>query len=274
MPDDIKTMKLYSAVERINTELEAQGLGDDVPLTVAQLTPYDQLHYFGTDAVDEAIAACGIDADARVLDIGSGFGGPARYLADTTGAHVDAVELQADMNAAASSLTRRCGLDDRVTHRQGDILQTNLEPAAYQTAVSWLALYHIPNRATLFPRIGAALRPGGMLFVEDLYCRAPLSAEEDEMMRTMLFSNTLPTQSDYVSEVATGGFTEITFLDMTETWAGFTRDRRDAFRDGRDHYVARHGQATYEALDAFYDCIAGLLTTGHVGGVKLTARRG
>lgn len=269
----IKSMKLYTATERIQTELDAIGAGSDGPLTVAQLNAFDQLHYFGTDAVDEAISACGIGAGHRVLDIGSGFGGPARYLAQSTGARVDAVELQDDLNATAADLTRRCGLDGQVIHRAGDILSTELDPAGFDAAVSWLALYHIPDRAPLFPRLAAALRPGGCIYVEDLYTRAPLTAAEAEAMRTMLFSNTLPSRPDYEAELRAGGFDQIEFRDMTGPWAQFTADRLAAFRAGRDAYIARHGPKTFEALDAFYACIADLLAAGNVGGVRLTARR-
>ncbi|MGH6875385.1 MAG: SAM-dependent methyltransferase, partial [Aestuariivirgaceae bacterium] len=103
-------MKLYDQVERINNELAALGLGADAALNVEDLTAFDQYHYLGTSAVDQAIEALGIVATSRVLEIGSGIGGPARYVAQRTGAHVFALELQPDLHQTAESLTRRCGL--------------------------------------------------------------------------------------------------------------------------------------------------------------------
>ena len=47
-----------------------------------------------------------------ILEIGSGIGGPARYIANKTGATVIALELQPDQNKLASDLTRRCGLSE------------------------------------------------------------------------------------------------------------------------------------------------------------------
>ena len=273
MDDGIKSMKLYTAVERIHADLAALGYDRAAPLEAEMLSRLDQLHYFGTEAVDEAIEACALGPGSRVLDIGSGFGGPARHIAARTGARVKAVEIQPDMNATAEELTRRCALSHLVTHVEGDILATPLGGAAFDVAVSWLALYHIPGRRALFPRLSAALRPGGRLHIEDLYRRGALSEAEEEAMRVMLFSNTLATREDYLDELAVGGFGEVEFDDMTERWAGFTRDRLASFRAGRDAYVAIHGEATFASLEAFYDCIAGLLSGGRVGGVRIMAKR-
>ena len=98
----IKSMNLYSQVERIYNDLRALGIEDEAPLDVETLTPFDQYHYFGTDAVDEAISMAGITADSKVLDVGSGLGGPARYLAKATGCKVTALELQDDLNEVAA----------------------------------------------------------------------------------------------------------------------------------------------------------------------------
>ena len=156
---DIKSMKLYSHLERISNELVAAGLDPEGPLTVADLSAFDNLHYHGTDAVERAIVELGLSADSKVAEVGSGLGGPARYMAERSGCHVTALELQPDLNDLAQDLTRRCGLSDRVTHLCGDVLDGPLETGAFDAVVSWLALYHIADRQTLFPQIAAALKP-------------------------------------------------------------------------------------------------------------------
>ena len=59
----------------------------------------------------------------KALDIGSGIGGPARHLAATTGCHLMALELQEDLHKVASDLTKRCKLEDKVTHICGNFLR-------------------------------------------------------------------------------------------------------------------------------------------------------
>lgn len=270
--DDIKSMKLYDQVDRILRDLAAIGIGEHDALSVEQLAPYDHFHYFGTEAVAQAVPAAGIGVGSRVLDIGSGLGGPARYLAQATGCRVTAVELQPDMNATAAALTRRCGLAGRIEHVEGDILAAPLAPAGFDAAVSWLALYHIPNRAALWPRLKAALRPDGRAHVEDFYVRRPLSEAERAVLEGQFFANTLADRDGYLAELAAGGFEAIAFDDMTEAWAGFTAERAAAFRARREAYCAVHGPEMFEALDAFYAMAAELFAAGNLGGVRLTAR--
>ena len=67
------------------------------PLQLADLTALghlDQYHYLGTQACDHVIELLGIQADASVLDIGSGIGGPARYLSANTGCKVVGVVVR------------------------------------------------------------------------------------------------------------------------------------------------------------------------------------
>lgn len=80
-------MLLYRDVERVYNELSAAGLRDDDELAAADLAAFDQYHYHGTDAIDVAIEVLGINSDSRVLEIGSGIGGPARHIAAMTGAN-------------------------------------------------------------------------------------------------------------------------------------------------------------------------------------------
>ena len=115
-------MPLYVDLRRIYAELAAAGLGDQAALAPEQLFPFDQLHYHGTDAVRRAADLLGLSADSRVLEVGSGLGGPARYLAQTVGCQVTALDIQPEMQAIASELTTRCGLASRVAHVCGDAL--------------------------------------------------------------------------------------------------------------------------------------------------------
>ena len=112
---------------------------------VKDLSKFDQFHYHGTDAIDISIKKLDINEKCKILDIGTGNGGPARYIANKTGAKITAIELQSDQNQLANSLTKKCGLSNKVNHICGDILDYDFKSEKFDAVVSCLTLYHIPN---------------------------------------------------------------------------------------------------------------------------------
>ncbi|PON09993.1 SAM-dependent methyltransferase, partial [Candidatus Entotheonella serta] len=58
--------------------------------------------------------AAPITEATRMLDIGSGYGGPARYLAARFGCHVAALNLSEKENERARRLNREHGLEDAI----------------------------------------------------------------------------------------------------------------------------------------------------------------
>jgi protein-L-isoaspartate O-methyltransferase len=110
-----------------------------------QLFGLDQWHYGGTDAERSAVEHLRLQSSSRVLDVGSGLGGPARFLAFTVGCHVTALELQPELHEIGSDLTSRCGLSDLVTHICGDALTYPFADGAFDAVVSWLARASAPR---------------------------------------------------------------------------------------------------------------------------------
>ena len=71
--------------ERLKTALAALG-PEDQRLTPQHLGALDQFHIRGLAATADLAKLAGITADLLVLDVGSGIGGPARFLAATMAA--------------------------------------------------------------------------------------------------------------------------------------------------------------------------------------------
>ena len=111
--ENIKSMKLYNFIDRVFNELKELGKEKKGSLTINQLKTFDQLHYHGTEAIDYAIKKFKINKNSEILEIGSGIGGPSRYIAHKTGAKVSALELQEDHHKVGRMLTKRCGLEKK-----------------------------------------------------------------------------------------------------------------------------------------------------------------
>jgi cyclopropane fatty-acyl-phospholipid synthase-like methyltransferase len=266
----MKAMKLYDRVERIHNELALIDVDDAAPLTVEQLTPFDNYHYFGTEAVDEAIVALGLRPGMRVLDIGSGIGGPARYMAATSGARVTALEIQPDLDVLATDLTRRCGLDHLVEHRCGDILEGLGEH--YDAVVSFLCFLHIADRRRLFAACRGALAAGGAMYIEDYAERREPTVDEAALLEVKVQCPSLPSPARYEAQIRAAGFDDIHVEDVTSQWTAFTASRLEMFRALRERNISVHGLEIVEGLDDFYATVAGLFDSGVIAGLKILAR--
>ena len=125
--EKIKTMQLYTDIERIDNEIRARGIDDSTSeIDVHLLSQIDSMHYEGDDAIMAAIRLLNLSSSSKVLDIGSGLGGPARILAAEAKCSVLAMELQGDLHDKASELTARCKLNGLVTHSHADILHCDM----------------------------------------------------------------------------------------------------------------------------------------------------
>ena len=265
----IADMPLYTNLDRVARGLAALDIGPNDTIPPDKLFGLDQWHYHGTDAIRAAGERLKLGPESRVLDIGSGVGGPARFLALTFGCHVTAVELQADLNAIAVDLTRRSGLAGRVTHICGDALTCPLPEATFDAVVSWLAVLHIPDRPLLCARLARALRPRGQCYIEDLCVRAPFSPDDQRDVRNIVYGLSMSSIDGYVSDLRAAGLVDIVATDLSGDWAPYAIDRLAKWRANHDVYARVHGEGAYAAQEKFYSVIARLYQSGSLGGVRL-----
>jgi SAM-dependent methyltransferase len=139
---------------------------DDLPPDA--LTPAEEFHTFSRAGTVALAAAASITADDRVIDVGSGLGGPARYLAREHGCHVVGVDLTQELCDVATDLTRRVGLDDLVEIRQGDALALPVPDASFDVAWTQHVSMNIGDKAGFYAELRRVLRRGGRLAFFDL----------------------------------------------------------------------------------------------------------
>src|SRR5215510_10416885 len=102
--------------------------GKDIDhLTPDDLAPVDEFHGGQRPATVRLAELLGLSGGERVLDVGSGIGGPSRFLASRFGCHVIGIDLTAEFCQVAEMLTRLTGLTGQVTYRQGNALDLTLQ---------------------------------------------------------------------------------------------------------------------------------------------------
>ena len=153
--------------ERLKSALAVFG-PEEERLKPEQLATLDQFHTRGLAATAELANLAVITADMSVLDVGSGVGGPARFLAATYGCEVTGVDLSEPFVEAARYLTARTGLDDKVSFEAGSALALPFEDGSFDAALLQHVAMNIADRPLLYHEIRRVLKPGAKFATFDV----------------------------------------------------------------------------------------------------------
>ena len=149
----------------------AELADDDDRINWKDLAPLDEFHVRGLAATEELATGLQIPPGAKILDVGSGLGGPSRFLAATHGAHVTGIDLSPPFVEAATMLSERTGLADRTTFRVADALALPFDDSTFDYAWTQHVAMNIRDRARLYAEIFRVLKPGGLFAIYDVIRR-------------------------------------------------------------------------------------------------------
>lgn len=247
--------------------VDPAGLSEDV------LQHYDQDHYGGVEAVATLARLAAIDAGTRVLDVCSGMGGPARYLAHNFGCRVIGLDLSESRVRGARRLARMVGLARLVEFRAGNALASGLPDGAFDVVIGQEAWAHIPDKRRLIGECARLVRVGGRIAFTDILAGPALAAEVRERLRREMTFADLETMDGYLRLLEGAGCEVLHAEDLGATWTRILVDRLAMYRSLREQTVARFGAAHFARWDAAYDFFVARFGSGELTGGRLVARR-
>jgi sarcosine/dimethylglycine N-methyltransferase len=153
--------------ERLKAVLAAMGPEDQL-LMPAQLGVLDQFHTRGLPATVELAKLTGVTADMSVLDVGSGLGGPARFLAATYDCRVTGVDLSQPFVDAARYLTERTGQSGQVSFETASALELPFDDGSFDVVLLQHVAMNIAGRERLYHEIRRVLEVGGRFATFDV----------------------------------------------------------------------------------------------------------
>ncbi len=135
------------------------------PLVETMDLGIETLHPGGLKATREMAELAGIDKGSEVLDIASGTGAGACFLASTYGCLVSGIDLSQDMVARATRKAQKLRLDVEFT--TGDAHQLPYEDDRFDVVVCECTLCFLDNERAIAEMVRVA-KPGGRVAMHDL----------------------------------------------------------------------------------------------------------
>lgn len=240
-------------LERLRAALRDDGADPDQP-TVATLAPYDQFHGRGVEATEDLASALTAAASDHLLDVGSGIGGPARYMADRFGCRVTGIDLTAEFCTVARHLTELLGLEESVSFHHGNALAMPFADAGFDGAYSMNVAMNIADKAGFCREIHRVLKPGGRLVLSELAQGPGGGVAFPVPWADSAKSSFLATPVETIERLEAAGFAIETSSDTTDKSLDFGARSRAAVERGEKppHRASTliHGEAAMRVMAA------------------------
>jgi SAM-dependent methyltransferase len=196
--------------------LERAGLARDA-LRPDDLKPVDEFHTGGLVATEALLEQLQIEPETRVLDIGSGIGGTARYVAQHFGARVVGVDLTQEYVETARYLSKAVELGELTHFQAGSATDLPVMDETFDVALMLHVGMNIEDKAALFRSAARALCPGGQFGIFDIMLSGDASGMQYPVpWATRSGTSFLATPEAYRDAAAEAGFQPVA-----------ERDRRD-----------------------------------------------
>lgn len=187
-----------------------------------------------------------LNEQCRVLDLGAGYGGAARYLAKTFGCKVTCLNLSETQNARNRELCQQQNLQDNVSVVHGSFENIPEEHNSFDVVWSQDAFLHSGKRHVVLQEVARVLQPGGELIFTD-----PMQADDcpQDVLKPVydrLHLDSLASVAFYRKTLAALGFMEILYEPLTHQL------RQHYFQVGeslRSDYKTLSGDVSHQYLD-------------------------
>jgi sarcosine/dimethylglycine N-methyltransferase len=182
------------------------------------------------------------DASTRVLDLGAGYGGSARYLADRFGCKVTCLNLSETQNALNRTLTAEAGLTELVDVVYGDFENIPEPDGSFDIIWSQDAILHSGNRTRVLDEVSRVLVGDGQFTFTD-----PMQSDTcpDGVLQPILDRiqlSTLASFGFYRTELTARGFEESRTEELTDQLRMHYWRVGKALQDRYDEAVKMSGQ--------------------------------
>jgi ubiquinone/menaquinone biosynthesis C-methylase UbiE len=215
-----------------------------------------QSSWMTADELRHFIKLLGIDASTNVLEVGSGSGGPALFLATETGCKLTGVDVNEFGIKNANALARERGLESRAEFKLTDAAKPlTSDDKSFDVIFSNDVMCHVPERQKVLREWHRILRPSGrMLFTDALIVTGTVSHEEIAKRSSIgLYFYLPPGENERMIQEA--GFEIISVEDLTPAADEISKRWYEAREMHREEMIRIEGEENFKGVQDFLSCV-------------------
>lgn len=141
----------------------------------------------------------------RLLDVATGKGTSAIFLAQRFGCEIVGVDYSSDLVAEATLLAESAGIADRLRFEQGDAERLRFADGTFDAIICECAFCTFLNKSAAAGEFARVLRPGGRIGLSDLTRTGPLPSELETLLAWIACLADARPVDDYVAYLENAG---------------------------------------------------------------------
>ena len=193
---------------------------------------------------------------SHVLEVGSGSGGPATYLALKRGCRITGIDINENGVRNGVALAQARGLADRVEFHTVDAGgPLPFSPATFDAIVSNDAMCHIQPRLAVLREWHRVLRPGGQALFTDAMVITGLISHEELATRSSIGFYLFVPPGENERLLRDAGFDVRSASDLTDSAADVSKRWFDARAQHRETLLATEDAQNFDGLQRFLACV-------------------
>jgi cyclopropane fatty-acyl-phospholipid synthase-like methyltransferase len=248
------------AQQAVRSETYGEDIGQSSWMTA------DELRHF--------ITLLGLKESSYVLEIGSGSGGPALFLAKQVGCKIIGLDLNEFGVNNSNDLATKRNLDSLARFQMADASQPlPFDEGTFDAIVSNDAMCHISKRQQVLKDWYRVLKPGGQMLFTDAMVISGVVSHEEIATRSSIGYYYFVAPGVNETMIAEAGFELVNCEDLTSSAASVSKRWHDARENHREGLIRIEGETNFQGLQDFLQCVHDLTNERRLSRFMYLARK-
>ncbi len=202
----------YNSKDADNFYFHVWG-GEDLHLGI-YISKDDDIFTASRRTVREMANLANIDEKTKIIDLGGGFAGSARYLASSFGCHVTVLNISETENERGRKMNREQGLEGLIDVVDGNFESIPFGGNTFDIVWSQDAILHSSKRDKVIGEAVRVLKPGGDLIFTDPMQTGDCDGKELKPVYKRLNLSSLGSPEFYDKACRDKGLEKVRYIDL------------------------------------------------------------